>query len=202
MAEDRKYICSCGAEYTTSEGLRLHLNSSGHPRDGVRVVGVQTGQLYPFKRGRQSGSVNAQSAVAQGAKEVIVEGDPAAEAEETVADKKTKETKKPVMSPFAVSLYKIVPTTATIYNTPPLWTSYAVAKLRGFEGDLNEFIAMCAMQFWLDREINPFEELTVIFQEVPSSLEEKLTLAMGGAHEPADTGVAEQAAEGEETRDS
>jgi len=38
MANKRKYICSCGKEYTTSEGLNKHLRTKGCPRDQIKVM--------------------------------------------------------------------------------------------------------------------------------------------------------------------
>jgi len=38
MGEKRKYICSCGQEYTTSEGLNKHLRTKACPRDQIKVV--------------------------------------------------------------------------------------------------------------------------------------------------------------------
>jgi len=69
--------------------------------------------------------------------------------------------------------------------------------VRGFKGGLDDFLSAAAMDFWLGRGINPFEELTVLFQEVPSSLEEKLSLAMGGGDGSKHLGVGEEPAEEE-----
>jgi len=38
MVNKRKYICSCGKEYTTSEGLNKHLRTKGCPRDQIKVM--------------------------------------------------------------------------------------------------------------------------------------------------------------------
>ena len=193
MGTKRKYICSCGKEYTTTEGLNKHLAKEGCPKEQTRVLDVKTGEIGPLKMGRSSGGERVPIATPTKGLQVKLEGGPP---EDIPGDGDKKGT--PTVSPFAVSLFNMVPMMATIYNTPALWTSFAVAKLRGFKGDLNDFLAMAAMDFWLGREINPFEELTVIFQGIPSSLEEKLALATGGGHEPGHAGLAEHPAEEED----
>lgn len=211
MAQKRKYICGapgCDKEFGTSEGLNFHLDQSGHPRDQVRVVAEGTGQLVALKRGRPSASGGGSSGGASGSpraaagpkvRQVAIEGTPppiAAPAPDKEPKGKPAASPLPTVSPFLVSFFNMIPMQATIYNTPALWTSFACARLRGFKGDYNEFLTVAALDFWLGREINPFEELTVVFQGVPSSLLDKLQL-MGGAHEPGHTGLDKDSAEAE-----
>ena len=50
---DRIYLCSCGKEYTTSEGLSHHLKTTGHPRESCLVRIISTGEVVPIRgRGR------------------------------------------------------------------------------------------------------------------------------------------------------
>lgn len=97
-------------------------------------------------------------------------------------DKKTKP--RPVVSPFLVSMYKMVPMQATIINTPIMWASYACAIAHGYKRSYEDFISLTMLDFWLGREINPFEELSVVFQDIPSTLAERIAaLPKGGANE-------------------
>jgi len=203
MGKIRKYICYCGKDFTTSEGLQKHLKKEGCPIEQVKVVDVKTGEFVPYRQGRVSSSERVVATatgsvpLTKGAQVVRLEGSPVDEIEEMGREGEKKKT-QPTVSPLSVSLFQMVPMTAIIYNTPELWTSFAVAKVRGFKGSLDDFLSAAAMDFWLGRGINPFEELTVLFQEVPSSLEEKLSLAMGGGDGPKHPGMGKEPAEEED----
>jgi hypothetical protein len=189
------FRCSCGSEFENGKKFAAHIShyaSQGHQKVGW--VDPE-GNILPKKPRKKAAAPRKVVSIPQ-MREVALEGELAANT--GVSTGKGKE--KPVVNPFLVSVFRMIPMQATIYNTPVIWTSYACALLRGFPGSFEEFINVAALDFWLSRGINPFEELAVIFQEVPSKLEEKLALAIGGQptadasggeHEPDGTEFAE-----------
>jgi len=84
-------------------------------------------------------------------------GEPSAILEKSRAD-------IPIVSPLDVNIFKLIPLQTTIFNTPPLWSSFACAITYGFKGDIQEFIDLVSLDFWTGRNINPFERLAPLFQ--------------------------------------
>lgn len=50
--KDRVYVCSCGKEYFSPEGLRKHLNATGHPFGKCHARIIETGEIVPIRQGR------------------------------------------------------------------------------------------------------------------------------------------------------
>jgi len=192
--KQKQYVCECGQTYTSPDGLQYHLKTTGHNKLNARIVLTGTGEVFPFKHGPPAA---ASKTTLPGigtvpVKEVNVVTEVAEVREESKGDgKETKKVVKPPVSPFLVSLYRMVPMQATIFHTPVIWSSFACAIARGYKGDFQDFLGLAVLDFWLGRNINPFEELALVFENVPSTLPDRLVSTLEeGSNEQKGPGVA------------
>lgn len=183
MAVNRIYRCeTCRdqgvgrPEWKSPEGASYHVKT--HPGHNIKVIDAATGEVSELKRGRPRSLPEKKAAEPSVVN--VTASLPSGEAPDTPVDAKAK---TPVVSPLAVSIYRMVPLQATIYNTPGKWASYACAVTEGYPGGFDEFIEVALLDFWLGRGVNPFERLAVLFNEVPSELKNRLEQAAGGAYD-------------------
>lgn len=79
----------------------------------------------------------------------------------------------PGVSPFVVSMYRMVSQQAVIYNTPIIWTGFAYATLEGFTGSFQDFLELAIFDFWRSRGRNPFTELGSLLEQGGKANEER-----------------------------
>lgn len=52
---------------------------------------------------------------------------------------------------------KLIPKVQSLALTPDIFISYMCAVVRGFPGELGDWISVACRDFWFGREVNPYE---------------------------------------------
>jgi len=73
----------------------------------------------------------------------------------TKAPQETKETTE-------ATLLKFIPKVQSLALTPNMFIGFMCAKKKGFEGELEDFLDLTALDFWQGRNVNPYEEVSGI----------------------------------------
>ena len=185
MAFDREYRCkTCqeaghtDAKWKQRNGLWYHLQKN--PGHEPQVVDKKTGEILQHELGR--GYHKADESPFKQTMHEVVQVRTANVAGTPEPDLVKKKTELPTVNPLAVSIFKMVPLQATIYNTPGKWVSFACAVAMGYQGTFDEFVELAMLDFWTGRDLNPFERLAPLFETAPAALKETLERKLGGEH--------------------
>ena len=155
------YRCSCGYENTNGKKFAGHLGR--YSKFGHRKVGWvdETGEVLDS---RPRGGSKPQGK--QAAPEVLVVSQGQAPPEKEFPGEKTG--LRVAIDPQTATIIRAIPVRVEFAYTPQMWTGFQCAKLHGFSGELCDWLSLISLEFWWARGINPFEEMGVVFETVPS----------------------------------